>query len=164
MDLLQAGPERAGDIAALHALLFETPWTASSVARLLEPPAGLGLVAVLHGSTEVAGFILARRAGLEAEILSLGVRRDVQGQGIGRRLVKALADALRAEGTGELYLEVAADNDAALTLYQRTGFREVGRRRRYYLRPDGRCTDALLLAGFCECLGNGAVGTSPAKR
>jgi len=41
-------------------------------------------------------------------------------------------------------LEVAADNDVARRLYARYGFRQVGRRPRYYYRS-GAVVDALIL-------------------
>jgi ribosomal-protein-alanine N-acetyltransferase len=43
-----------------------------------------------------------------------------------------------------IVLEVAIDNDPAHDLYLSVGFTVVGRRARYYRRPDGRA-DALIL-------------------
>jgi ribosomal-protein-alanine N-acetyltransferase len=40
------------------------------------------------------------------------------------------------------YLEVRASNEAANALYQRYGFRQIGRRRNYYERPR---EDAILM-------------------
>ena len=45
-----------------------------------------------------------------------------------------------------LFLEVAEDNAAALALYKGMGFQEIGRRKKYYHRPDGPAVDALNLA------------------
>lgn len=46
-----------------------------------------------------------------------------QGQGWGRRLIEALADALRARGVTGLHLGVDARNTAAIAFYERVGFR-----------------------------------------
>ena len=88
-----------------------------------------------------AGFVLARQAADEAEILMLAVLPAARRQGLGRRLVEACAAEAARHGATTLFLEVAAGNDAARALYRATGFAQVGRRRGYY--ADG--ADALVL-------------------
>jgi len=98
------------------------------------------LVAV--AGDEVAGYAIAHAAADEGEILNLGVAPSHRRQGIGVELVRAMMDALRARGARAVYLEVRDSNAAARALYERLGFREVGRRSRYYRRP---VEDAILL-------------------
>ncbi len=98
------------------------------------------LVAV--AGDEVAGYAIAHAAADEGEILNLGVAPARRRQGIGAELVRAMMDALRARGARAVYLEVRDSNTAARALYERLGFREVGRRSRYYRRP---VEDAILL-------------------
>ena len=52
----------------------------------------------------------------------------------------------RARGVASLYLEVRASNQAAIALYERFGFRDVGRRRNYYQHPteDARVMEVVL--------------------
>jgi len=65
--------------------------------------------------------------------------------GLGARLL-AHAEAVAAgRGVRRIVLEVARDNAAARRLYGTGGYAEVGRRRAYYLRPDGGRQDALIL-------------------
>jgi ribosomal-protein-alanine N-acetyltransferase len=45
-----------------------------------------------------------------------------------------------------LFLEVAADNPAALTLYGKLGFARLSERQGYYARPDGRPATAIVMA------------------
>ena len=45
-----------------------------------------------------------------------------------------------------LFLEVAADNAAALKLYGKMGFSPVSERRGYYPRPDGSAATAIVMA------------------
>ncbi len=54
--------------------------------------------------------------------------------------------AARKAESRRLYLEVAADNVAALMLYQRLGFEEIGRRRGYYERVGRPSEDAVNLS------------------
>jgi ribosomal-protein-alanine N-acetyltransferase len=125
-------------LAELHAEAFDAPWTADAFAGLLNQP---GMVL----ETESGGFILARVAGDEAEILTLAVRPAARRAGLASRLVAAAAAQSASMGAERLLLEVAKDNGAARALYDGLGFEVAGRRRRYYARPDGESVDALLL-------------------
>jgi ribosomal-protein-alanine N-acetyltransferase len=54
---------------------------------------------------------------------------------VGRALVRELLAVFAGAGARTAYLEVRESNVAAQRLYAGFGFREVGRRRRYYQRP-----------------------------
>ena len=78
------------------------------------------------------GFILARAAGGEAEILTLAVAPAVRGQGLGRALLAAAARHAQTLGAANMFLEVGVDNPPALALYAGQGFVRVGQRKAYY--------------------------------
>ena len=145
VSLLWAGPERAGEIAALHASLFDPAWDEASIARLLEHPGSTALVALGGLPRRTVGFIMGQLAADEAEILTLGVAPDCQRSGLGRRLVEGLIRAMKP-AAARLFLEVADDNVAALGLYEGLGFTEVGRRKGYYQRRGSAAADAVQLA------------------
>jgi ribosomal-protein-alanine N-acetyltransferase len=147
ISLLWAGPDQAAEIARLHAELFNPAWSEDSVRTMLDHPAATAFLAVYSGPPRTSiGFVLAQLAADEAEILSIGVLPDWQRQGIGRRLVDGVARAVQRAEAKSLYLEVAADNDAALNLYSRAGFLGTGLRRGYYERPGSAPVDAVTLA------------------
>ena len=56
--------------------------------------------------------------------------------GVGRRLIDAFFERVRARGGETVYLEVRESNLPARTLYGSVGFETVGIRRNYYHRPD----------------------------
>lgn len=64
-----------------------------------------------------------------ARILSIGVSPDAQGLGIGKGLLLMALSYLEKSKVPTVRLEVRADNWPALTLYDQTGFYEVGRTR-----------------------------------
>lgn len=146
VSLLWAGVDRAADVAALHKRLFDPPWDEAAVKALLDHPASTAFVAFDGATKSVPGFILGQIAADEAEVLSIGVAPEWQSLGLGRRLIDGLARAVKRAEARRLFLEVAADNTPALTLYSSAGFKETGRRKAYYKRRDGTAADALNLA------------------
>ncbi len=103
--------------------------------------AGVPFLVAVAGA-DVAGYAIAHVAADEGEILNLGVAAAHRRRGVGRRLVQAMVATLAARGAAAVYLEVRESNAAARGLYQELGFREVGRRSRYYRQP---VEDAILL-------------------
>ena len=128
-------------LAALHARCFTTPrpWAAAAFAGLLADPLVFLLV---EGD---AGFLLGRAVAGEAELLTIAVAPEARRRGLGRKLVARFLYQARLRAAERAFLEVAADNAAALRLYHAAGFVESGRRRGYYAGPDGQRSDALVL-------------------
>jgi ribosomal-protein-alanine N-acetyltransferase len=124
-------------LAALHAAAFpdRERWGPDAIRLMLEMPGAFGL------HLPAQGFVLARVAADEAEILTLAVAPGARRQGHGGALLAAAMAQAVARGATVMFLEVAEGNAAARALYAMGGFAEAGRRRRYY--PDG--ADALVL-------------------
>ena len=146
--MLWAAPERAAEIAQLHAKLFKPAWDAEAIRSLLEHPAATSLLAVAGppgAPKAVIGFVIGQLAADEAEILSIGVSPDWQRVGLATGLLQGLARAARRGDAKRIFIEVAEDNAAALALYRKLGFVETGRRKGYYERTNGPAVDALTL-------------------
>jgi ribosomal protein S18 acetylase RimI-like enzyme len=57
---------------------------------------------------------------------AVSIREAVQGAGIGRRLLRAVASGLAGRGYDQLVLHVLADNRAAVRLYESEGWTQYG--------------------------------------
>lgn len=128
---------------AAFAPLGERGWTRQDVAELLASPGVAGLL--LRSGDNAVGFGLCRVAADEAEVLTIAVDFAHRRQGAGRRLLAAMIDHARSSGARLLYLEVGADNPAALSLYRQEGFAEVARRAAYYERAGKSKADAVVM-------------------
>ena len=73
----------------------------------------------------------------EGELLSIGVGPSYRRRQIGAVLLRDCMERCQRIGASTMFLEVAADNRSAQSLYRTFGFVEVGRREGYYQRPDG---------------------------
>ena len=90
---------------------------------------------VLEEAGEMQGFILAR-TGDEWEIENVVVGETARRRGVGTQLLNAMLERAAKSRVSAVFLEVRASNAAARALYERCGFREMGRRPRYYHAPE----------------------------
>ena len=82
-----------------------------------------------------------RHAGID-----LFLADEMQGHGVGPTAIRLLARRLIDEdGHHRIVIDPAADNERAISAYEKVGFRQVGRMRRYQRMPDGTWIDGLLM-------------------
>jgi tRNA threonylcarbamoyladenosine biosynthesis protein TsaB len=139
----QAIGGEAAILAALHAECFDNAWTAAEFAKLMAMP-GAQTYLACEGDEPLA-FLLARRAAGEVEILTIGTRPFARRRGIAGELMSHLELELRKTKEVQLFIEVAADNEAGRALYESEGFTVTGRRKAYYEKPRGARQDAIVM-------------------
>ena len=130
-------PATAADaraIAALERRVFSDPWSADSIRETIGMPWMFTQVAE-DAVGALVGYVFCREVAGESELLNLAVDPALRRGGVGGTLLSAALDWLTARGAHETFLEVRASNAAAIALYERAGFRAVGRRPDYYQRP-----------------------------
>ena len=127
-------------IAQLEKLCFSDPWSANSIASELDNKLAFWLVAT-EGDL-VAGYIGSQTVMDETDMMNVAVHPDFRRKGIAEALVNDLVENLKKVGSHCLTLEVRASNTPAITLYDKLGFSEIGRRKNYYRNPR---EDALIL-------------------
>ena len=137
-------PDDAALLARLHKDGFERAWSAAEFEPMLSDASVAGLLATRRLG-KAAGFVLARIAADEAEILSIVVAADARRQGIGGALLGGLVSTLAQRRVKALFLEVEEFNAAAIALYDRYDFKTVGKRTSYYKRADGSTPAAIVM-------------------
>ena len=145
--LSEASARDAAALATLHAAAFRRGWSEDEFEQLLldrSVVAHRATIGTLAGRT-LAGFILSRLAGGEAEILSVAVAPSRRSRGLAGKLLDLHLRRLAGLGVTAVFLEVDEDNTPARRLYGRARFRDVGRRPAYYTRPEGPPAGALVL-------------------
>lgn len=122
---------------------WRRPWGAEDFAGFAADPRVLWLEARCDGA--FVGLLLARAILDEAELLTLFRAPGSRMGPVGSLLIERLILHFKECEIERIILEVDESNIRAVSLYQRFGFVQVGRRRRYY-RPLGAAPrDALIL-------------------
>lgn len=128
-------------MAKLHAAAFTQarPWSAKEFSSLLDQR-------FCHLAGDAHCFALFRVIADEAELLTIATHPDAQRQGRAMACMSLWHDEARALGATHAFLDVAADNHAAMALYTACGYVQSGSRTGYYPRPDGAACDAILMS------------------
>lgn len=106
----------------------------------LDPNSHLFLTAEAEG--KVVGYVGLMYVLDEGYISNVAVHPDYRRRGIAQALVRALAKRAEAKFLSFVTLEVRESNEGARALYEKCGFKIVGRRKNYYEKPT---EDAILM-------------------
>jgi len=143
-----AEPSDSLRLSEIHAAGFGRGWTEDEIEGLIADRTVFALAVKREsrfGSRRILGFILVRLVAGEAEILTIAVEPSARGRGHGRDLLEEALRRLYRERAEVVFLEVDEGNEAALKLYRRLGFVEVGRREGYYKQAAAPATAALVM-------------------
>jgi [ribosomal protein S18]-alanine N-acetyltransferase len=116
-------------VVGIERRAFPTPWSLAMFVLELSKPSGVCLAAVQDG--RVVGYVVCSRYDRVWHLMNVAVDPSRRRRGVAWALLSELFR--RADGPHEQYtLEVRVSNRAAITLYERFGFRTAGRRPGYY--------------------------------
>ena len=89
-------------------------------------------VSVFELDGQVIGYASLRFVDREADVNTIAIAKQFQGQGFGKKLLVWMLEEAKLKGAREIFLDVRADNPAAVGLYQNEGFERIDIRRNYY--------------------------------
>jgi ribosomal-protein-alanine N-acetyltransferase len=129
-------------VLSIEASVQAYPWTRGNFCDAID---SVYLCFVDETAGELCGYAVLMPGVEEAELLNIGVAAAFQRKGLGRRMLSTLLKTAAEQGLNRVFLEVRAGNRAAIALYLRAGFSQVGVRRGYYQNAAGS-EDALVMA------------------
>jgi ribosomal-protein-alanine N-acetyltransferase len=136
--LLRLRPMRAADVPEVMRVeqaAYDHPWTGGIFQDCLR--VGYSCWVCERGARLVGHSVMSVAVG-EAHVLNVCVDPDMQGRGLGRRLLERVLNVARERHADTAFLEVRVSNTRAIALYESVGFREIGTRRGYYPDHSGR--------------------------
>lgn len=126
-------PATDDDVAAVAAIeracFGSSAWSETLVADEVR---GERHVVLVGGDDGIDAYGAISLAGDVADLDRIAVLPASRGRGLARDLLTDLVDRARDLGAGRMLLEVAADNQAAIGLYEAHGFDTISTRRGYY--------------------------------
>lgn len=128
-------------VLAIERASFPTPWSRGAFLYELEQNR-VARCWVARVSREVVGYLCLWEVGSELHVTNLAVHPAWRQRGVARTLLGAILEDARRRRLTLAVLEVRPTNWEARGLYERFGFRVVGRRKGYY--PDTG-EDALIM-------------------
>ena len=114
-------------------LASPSPWSVAQIKSELFFPAGITLVVAKNNSC--IGWCSGRINGDEAELFKIAVSPEFKRRGLASKLFMKFQAVLKEQAVKKLFLEVRAENSAALSFYHRQGLKSVGKRNKYYRNP-----------------------------
>lgn len=141
--ILDAAARHLPQVERLEQRCFSVPWTEAQLRAQLPDDRHVFLVA--ERGDEVLGYVGLMHVLDEGYISNVAVSPDCRRKGIGAALIAELTRRAGRLELAFLTLEARASNAPAIRLYEKMGFRQVGRRKRYYQRPE---EDAVLMTLF----------------
>jgi len=110
--------------------LFTAPWSRQMFRQELKN--NICLVAELD---EPIGFFCGYKVLDEFSINNVGIRKIYQKQGWATKLINLVIEEQKQLGIKSFFLEVRESNLAAINLYKKCGFSQIGMRKNYYHSP-----------------------------
>jgi ribosomal-protein-alanine N-acetyltransferase len=129
-------------IMAIESTVYGFPWTRQIFADCLR----VGYCCrVCEMDAHIVGYSVMSMGASEAHILNVSVKHEYQRRGLGYNLLQHMLSIALKHNVHTVFLEVRPSNTAALALYDKLGFNQIGIRRDYYPSLKGR-EDAVILA------------------
>ena len=129
-------------VLSIESKVYPRPWSASLFLSELSQKATRTYLVAKHAG-EVVGYAGMMYAAREAHITNIAVDPTFHGHRVGTRLLLTIITEALARGSDHLSLEVRVSNIVAQSMYDKFGFRVVGRRKGYYIETN---EDAFVMA------------------
>jgi len=129
-------PMKLNDIAQVFEIeknTFSLPWSVNSFKDACQKQENIYLVADIKG--EIAGYCGLWTVTGEGNITNMAVAQKYRKNGIAFRLMREMERIALEKSTTIFFLEVRASNIAAIKLYQKMGYSNIGIRKNFYEKP-----------------------------
>lgn len=134
----------APHIAELEKECFADPWSQNAIIEA----AKYGTVFLLaEENGKILGYLGMKPVLDEGYISNVAVTSGARGKGIGSCLLKKLDEYAKEHEIKTISLEVRPSNAPAIALYEKFGYKQVGRRKNFYSHPT---EDGLILTKEAE--------------
>ena len=131
-------------VAQIEKMVQSHPWTITQFQDAVESYQST----VIEQAGQVVGFCILQPVLDEANLLLMAVHPNQQGKGLGYQLLDQSIALLKNQPV-QIFLEVRESNQAAIALYEKSGFHQIDLRKNYYPCPNGGREHAIIMVKAC---------------
>ncbi len=131
------------DVVAVERDAYPFPWTRGNFLDSLD--SGYEAWVLRDSEDRLLAYFLLMYVVEEVHLLNITVRPDVQGQGLGSKLLDKVMALARDASMPAVLLEVRPSNQHALSVYRHLGFEQIGVRKNYYPAAGAAREDAIVM-------------------
>lgn len=131
-------------VAQIEKLVQSHPWTLNQFQDAVNSYQST----VIEQAGQVVGFCILQPVLDEANLLLMAIHPNQQGKGLGYRLLDESIALLKNQAV-QIFLEVRESNQAAIALYEKSGFHQIDLRKNYYPCPNGGREHAIIMVKAC---------------
>ncbi|MCG2607550.1 MULTISPECIES: ribosomal protein S18-alanine N-acetyltransferase [unclassified Acinetobacter] len=132
-------------VANIEKLVQSHPWTVKQFEESIDSYHST----VIEQQGQVVGFCILQPVLDEANLLLMAVHPSQQGKGLGYQLLEASIAQLKNNPL-QIFLEVRESNQAAIALYEKSGFHQIDLRKNYYPKANGSREHAIIMVKSCS--------------
>lgn len=123
------------ETAHLEEIIFSHPWSKKSIESTLLSSDNVCLVVYDSEKNIQAGYCIFTTSFEDADLCRIAVLNDYRRNHLADRMFKTAFEKLEKKGIKRVLLEVRESNNAAIALYKKYGFEQIGKRKNYYSEP-----------------------------
>ncbi|AUX86377.1 ribosomal-protein-alanine N-acetyltransferase [Acinetobacter tandoii] len=131
-------------VAQIEKLVQSHPWTLNQFQDAVHSYQST----VIEQAGQVVGFCILQPVLDEANLLLMAIHPNQQGKGLGYRLLDESIALLKNQPV-QIFLEVRESNQAAIALYEKSGFHQIDLRKNYYPCPNDGREHAIIMVKAC---------------
>lgn len=133
MQVSKMMPEDILQVHQIEESTFSVPWSYEAIEDAAKREETIYLTA--KEDEEVLGYAGMWTVLGEGEIVQVAVKESARRRGVADAIMNALIEEGRKKGIDIFFLEVRQSNAAAIKLYEKHGFINIGTRKNFYERP-----------------------------
>lgn len=137
-------PSDLAAVTAIEQLVQTHPWKEQQFKESIDSYHST----VIEQQGQVVGFCILQPVLDEANLLLMAIHPNQQGKGLGYRLLDESIALLKNQPV-QIFLEVRESNQAAIALYEKSGFHQIDLRKNYYPSPNGGREHAIIMVKAC---------------
>ena len=135
-EIIDCNDETARSLEKIEKLIFGTAWNSEIIQKKIKNKKFKYWI--YEDENSIKGYLGIQFLEEEIEILGIGVNQGSRRKNIATRLMDELIEYFEKSEYKKIILEVRESNTVAQRLYKKYGFKQISKRKKYYVDEDAK--------------------------